>query len=449
MRLPVAVRNPDRSPAAGADVVLFHRPDDGKGRRLVATTVTSDDGTCTFLVRPGRFEARARRPGLVGWTAPQDIVLPDAQGGAAAGMAVALVAEQRIRGRVELRETGAPVEGAVVTMSEAGPDVRDVTGADGRFEITGLLAGRSGQLQVASRGHLMTGSDGVRRSDDEIEWTVVMRPAAVVRGVLRRPDGASGPFGRTSISVPPSAADMGCAMSLDVADDGSFETTTSICGPDGLPFIRSAGCAPTRIPATFTSPGVHDLGVIHLRPAAILRGTVVDARGRPLSDVIVRALSAYAGALAEQTATAADGTFSFDAIGSEEHTVWAIDAGPHPRQGDPRPAVKREGVVAGTPLVIEVPEGNAVRFLLVDAGTAAPVAPDSTHIRLREAGTGEWTVYGGSGYRASDVRKRVPAAGRWDAQIDASGYETVVLPGVEFPENDCADVGVKLTRRTD
>ncbi|MGE3354814.1 MAG: carboxypeptidase regulatory-like domain-containing protein, partial [Planctomycetota bacterium] len=306
--------------------------------------------------------------------------------------------------------TGAPVAGAVVTVTPSEQDSRrDADGtllagrvprhrrtdADGRFRFEGLAPGRA-RVGASAWPHCPDGVEVELRAGEDAAVALDLPAGVGVRGSVRTAAGA------------PMLAMVESRRSRD--EDGHW----SQCGtrPDGsfwLPYqpqqtFTVVALVAGRVAASreFVDPPAGPLVCDLVVDALLLRGRVVDPTGRGLDDWRVTAVAADGGATTAETN--ADGSFRLRPPAGTLRTVAAA-----PPEAPDAPAIAIDGIGVGGPLELVVPAhrlpSGTIRGRVVrgdgapfDARTLTLTHRDSDHHRTaRTDANGDFAFAGLSG----------------------------------------------------
>jgi hypothetical protein len=323
------VVTPDGTRLPGAVVQIWSEADD-----TAFIESDSDGNWCMSAMRAGAYEVRAGADGYArgpvvagthdGQTDQVDIV-------------VRVIGGARLRGRVHERD-GQPAVGVdVYAEMHPGDDNRATTDADGRFEISGLGAGRH-RISVAQGRWISTvvmPDDGgeleldielpdsvpgsIVESSDDDDATSEPVPTARLTGRVVC-DGR--PVSKFAI-VRKGLADYRWTTdpAFIVATDGRF-TLSDLRESSGTVHVLALGTAWTSTETLELEPGASlDLGDIVLERGLRITGTVCNTLGEPISNARVvigrpRRDDALHDAVEGNFATTSgpDGTFVFDGV---------------------------------------------------------------------------------------------------------------------------------------
>jgi protocatechuate 3,4-dioxygenase beta subunit len=392
-------------------------------------------------------------------------------------------------GRV-VDEEGRPVAGAVGRLSRPqrggggfggrfrGPRNGDAiafrTGADGSFRAERLSPGAGQRLTVAHPqfeprivGGLSLSPGGVRSG-----LTVVLRHGLEITGFVRDSEGR--PVEGAEVALVPSASERSgggrFAMGRAAFDP---ERTRAASGPDGRYHLaglepgayslraRKDGYAEGRVELLRLDSGQTPAVDVWLLPGATISGFVRRPDGSGARGFVVRALGGgdepRSPAPGPPEATADDGAFAIEGLRpGETYTLVALGrGGMQEQQGITAPSKDVEILVGGV---------GGISGRVVDAPTGKPVT-DFTATYEADAGAGPGRRMRGGppprsprGPREGDddddafhsadgtfLIENVPA-GTWTVNVEAEGYETARLSGVNVREGETtADVEVRVT----
>jgi len=437
------------APIPDADVLVT------PGLRLRADA----DGLGRLQVDVARIAERTRsvQASLAGWCdvripLPEDLEavplrlrLPFTRGARVDGRVVdadgAPVAEARVRAIGSRSWTPAPEPFPEGTRLDDAVD-EALSGADGRFELAGLVprdaplrlrAERAGFLRADAELRLpRTGTAQVEirlERGGAIEGLVLVDGAPASERVFWT-DGQRG-YGRTTSN------DLG-----EYRLDGVRSGPVSV----GVAFEGRTSERPLPVDEVWVEPGAtvrHD--VVVNRPSAPIEGRVVDAAG-----------AAVPGAFVEAYAELEDDDVWFEAR-ADELGRFRLEVAPYPAvlyeveaSDGPRRA-SRTDVAPGTAgLELVLPEVGVVLLRLFDADTGAP--PESFRLRWRREGAGAWARLNVQGQSTLSpgpdgaFRLELPVGGQ-ELLVDArSGGYRVVPVDVEVAPERTARVDVPLER---
>lgn len=196
---------------------------------------------------------------------------------------VALVPEARLSGQVVDAATGAPLGAAQLTLwptlrHPGGPAERSaLTGADGRFTLDGLAAGRF-QLTAWAAGHVTAIIDDVaiRPAVDAADHDLALVPATTLRGVVTaagQPVSGAEVFLERALGAPPVAS----AHAITAAD-GSF-MVDRVPAEAGLVVVVRDHVVVS--PSTVDAPAAEPVAIAVEVAAAITGVVVQDGRAVP------------------------------------------------------------------------------------------------------------------------------------------------------------------------
>lgn len=324
-------------PVAGAIVSL------GGSGFWPAQTVRSDRGGRFDWsgIPAGVYELRVSRGSLV--APPVEGLILDAGGQRAFG--VRLARGWSIQGRVVDATSGAPVEGAEVTVATGalGLHTRSaVSGALGGFDVIGVV-GSEQSLYVDADGYVLAGPVPHREGDPpvvvrlergaRVSGRVVDEKGRPVRGASVRAFGAQtaalgggDSLGVTAGPVPPisAAASAGLAFVTESRADADGAFVLEGLRPGQYTVVASHDdFAPSGATRIELSAGESRTSVeVVMLPGGELSGRVVDERGRGLESIPIE-LRADGERLPRMSVTDEGGEFSFEGVRGEV-TVTAL-----------------------------------------------------------------------------------------------------------------------------
>jgi protocatechuate 3,4-dioxygenase beta subunit len=196
---------------------------------------------------------------------------------------VTLATGSVVRGR--LRDAkGSPVPGARIHADPAGHHgafAMDVTDIDGAFLLAGLGEGRyrlSATVGAAHRGGLEVEAGG-----EPVEW--ILAPAGAIVGEVV--DASGRPVDSFHVTARPVGGDATSPFAPRSTASGAFRIEDVVPGRYALLVTSSEHADEVVSDVDVTADRTTDVGRIRLGPAGIVRGTVVDAAGRPVAGAAV------------------------------------------------------------------------------------------------------------------------------------------------------------------
>jgi protocatechuate 3,4-dioxygenase beta subunit len=317
-------------PMAGMSVQLWSR---SHATRRTFDAITQQDGT--FVVDhllPDEYQPFVRGHGIVTKPPPKvQVVSSDLDG-------VVLDVEEgaSISGRITFN--GQPVEGADVSAQGVSPNSgHSTTDRDGRYTLRGLQPGTYQMYAESQRVGAFTHgpSISITKGEQKTGVDLPLDLSAAISGVVV--DQNDVPVGGVYLSFSLlHGADFGSATT---ADDGSFTARALSGGGDYIFEVRKTpSSAVTYSPSSgkrFTPISVRD-GQSHATNVRIkirvehvsIAGRVIDADGKPVPDVLVRASSTeeqerYIYAMIPPTTTDQNGAFVLADVAPGAYTVSA------------------------------------------------------------------------------------------------------------------------------
>ena len=352
--------------------------EDAKGQRIeIVMTVEAGEGTdvpvvalrSPTTVRGRVLDAASRQPlaGAVVWSGGTAWVRSDPRGGfelrAPSGdrgrveaqapgrvrhrrrwtrddnqpLTFALEAAHTLAGQV-VDEAGRPVAGAELTlapvpeqsMADLDPGTFSaVSGPDGRFRFAGLPRGRFQGLWVDHSGFVETHVPGVE-APAATPVRIQLVEARSLAGRVVDPDGQPVAGARVALVETDSGLLLGGGFSrgarlsslADTDADGRFVLDRVPPGTVGIE-VRAIGFRNRSVPGVrIPKDGEAEPVEISLRPGPYLEGRVLDSRGRPVKDAMVRA----------EGKLQASGTFSFGGTQTDaegHYQIGGLETGPH------------------------------------------------------------------------------------------------------------------------
>jgi protocatechuate 3,4-dioxygenase beta subunit len=262
-----------------------------------------------------------------------------------------------IRGKV-LARSGAPIEDARVWASTVGGAARerqnwssDTSGRDGSFELLGLKPA-SYKLETSS-DHGVAPQDGLRvdvAAGATIERDLVLDDGGTLKGTVVDPAGR--PVSGVSVRARATAAMTSSFGSGDHKSDDSGAFQLDSLRPGEYRVTAQRNWTPLRKPGSTDDAKQGEKAIVRANQTAVvklvvesqngtIRGTVVDAEGKPVSDAFVSAARESDAAGAQRTSvqatrwswddkpvlTTVDGTFTLDGLSPATYTVRAYRKG--------------------------------------------------------------------------------------------------------------------------
>lgn len=345
-------------------------------------------------------------------------------------------------------EAGKPVAGARVRTHTYRGEERTVwSGADGRFTLRQLPAGRPHEVTAVSEGFApLTQSANVPAPG---------RTAPPLRIVLGRGAAAVGRV-VTGDGLPVAGAELSLAQLSDSTGFSDEEPVRAISDqagrfrfPNVSPGVfdlqaKRAGFAPAfreGLEISAKSKEV-DLGEIVLEAGAAIEGRVTDERGNPIAraDVFLSAeedFGAFFGAGERAVVTGADGRFRFPDLPRGRRFELMVT-----REGFAPASLPGLEARPGSPLRIELREGRTLAGRVVDAD-GEPVAEasisllETTQITLEGSGFSSGSMTRGVAKTGEDGRFVIAdlEPGTVELQVDAPGHRRKRVPGLRIPEH--------------
>ncbi|MEM6992243.1 MAG: carboxypeptidase regulatory-like domain-containing protein, partial [Myxococcota bacterium] len=355
------------------------------------------------------------------------------------GLQWTTTAGHAIRGRV-LDSTGAPVDGAFVSVFAAGPGASPVqmsarSGSDGTFEVAGALPGtylmgaRHRTLGELSKGDVVV-------ADQDIEVELQLPRTRAIRGRVVDESGAAQagvdvtmrqPYERTVTrddgtftlaSIPPGQHRVTAQRSI-----GDVSAATSVeLGPDADADIEIT--LPTRDRTISGRVLDEDGDAVRDAIVSALPDAVMDERGRDYAMRQLRGLSGF-GRGRPPILTDAEGRFEISVHDGEAYTVMAQRRG----GGDEW----KTGVAAGASVTLEIPARASISGRIV---TEAGEGATGLTVRLRNTSSGatlqESFLFAGGRFRFDELGAgpyelvAVAKEGRTraDLELDAGAEQT-------------------------
>jgi hypothetical protein len=292
------VRIDDGSPVPGARVLLSPGANGYGVRHMAALSTIADahgrfrfEGVADGRHSLGAFAADAATVNGMGVTVRAGETTSD--------VIVRISAESQVRGVV--LEDGRPVAGEFVSLtSNARASDYAITQPDGTFVLDRIP---HGTLQVQTNFHeIIEPKQIVVTKPLYTDIRIQVRSMGMIRGrVIHR----GNPVGEASVKL----VSQHHSQETRTDQDGRYECRGVPPGTYGLiAASESVGAFGHREGIALTAKEIRDSIDIYLDLSASISGTVVDQRGRPVSDVIVRFASTSSDDYGTST-TAADGGF--------------------------------------------------------------------------------------------------------------------------------------------
>lgn len=299
----VVVRASDRSPVADASVSWSREVTRQRG---LDSAVVLEPGGMLRSDAEGRFRIRGLLPGTVliaargpALASQAPTAVPIAIAERVEGVEILVDAALDLRGRVVSEDDASVgVAGAELVLgNDAGPRVRALADAEGRFVIHGVLPG-SYQLDASAEGWLSSAPTPVRvdaeRSD---EPTIALSRGRMIRGRVD-PAGAAViglEMAPTELDLGPGAGPrMGVMMMRAMTAEASSDPATGRfelgpVGPGHYTLVATASDGRGgKLEVEVAASDVEDV-VIHLDARAKVSGLVRDAQGQPVAGASVLA----------------------------------------------------------------------------------------------------------------------------------------------------------------
>jgi protocatechuate 3,4-dioxygenase beta subunit len=427
-------------PAAGAEVTLersatgrrFSRVRSAPDAPPPHTATAAADGRFSLgLLAPGLYELAVVAAGHARLEVPVIEVAPDS--GELDLGTLQLEAGEELAGRV-VDVDGGPVEGARVVRPGGGRE--EVTsGADGRFVVDGLDAGRPVDLWVECRGFTSKEVAGVP-VPAERPLVIELERAAALEG--RVVDASGSPVPGASVSVRPAGETFGGSAEAEGDEDGRFVVEGVTAGRIVI-LARAEGHATQRLDDVVVAPGERRRGLrLVLERGATLAGRVASPEGDPVHGAMVWAQptegSAGAGLQGDGRGDRTDGAGRYRVTGvtsgEVEVTVIhpdyvrAVQETSLPEGGDSVLdfRLQRGHDVAGW-VVDEVGAPVAAAHLQVESALGSSVSdPDGAFV-LRGVPPGMWRLSAEKeGYAEAEPQRRIEVAG------PVSGLQVRLVP---------------------
>ncbi len=333
------VVDPDEQPVAGAQVELVPHEQRSlsfpRRFRQVDRSLATTDAAGNFALadlQPGRYQAMVRAPGF-----PED----------AAGNFELVAGESTDCGTLQLRRghsltgrvtdpAGEPLAGVEVkVMPMSGLRARSATrreqrqeattDADGQFSFTGL--GPSVSLNAARKGYESVSLFQVATGNEE-PLEIVLKPGALLRGQVVDEQGRGvaqaevitswkGGEGRGMGHVAPELTD----------ERGRFAVGGGVPAQVSLVARHESGIS-DRLELAVTAVGERQGLRLVLRPAAVMRGRLLDPEGVPVASgqLTLEPAGERNYELVQTTSSSGDGRFTFSQLGSGSYWLVAEHA---------------------------------------------------------------------------------------------------------------------------
>ena len=422
----------NRQPLAGVDVSLAAAGEGGFGRMVGLgggqQTTTDSSGRFRFdHLTAGRFTVSATLRSKS--ATPVDVVLQ--AGESKEDVALTLAAGATIRGLVsglpEAQRTGVNVTGM-------GPDsffASTRTGADGRFELTGVPTGAISLR--AQAGDFMSGSRTATKqvpvADGQavVDAEIVFENGFTLSGrVVRSGQGVAGANVNAFQQGGGSSANVRADDSGNYRLEGLLEGTYTVSA-SSRDFSGSSRSETVKL------AGDQSLDITF--PSARIAGTVVEAGSRsPLADAVIEVASDDSGPrFFRSYRTDSNGRFALEDIDPKPMTLTV-------RRPDylfeKRTVTPAEGSGSGNDLTIELTRGEGIGIEVRDGLYRVPLR--GALARVLDAQ--KTPVFTGSVSLDTEGRGDIPSLkpGRYTVQVDASGYAPATIDGVNVPSSRLA-----------
>jgi protocatechuate 3,4-dioxygenase beta subunit len=322
---------------------------------------------------------------------------------------------------------GRPVGGATVGPALA-TGGKALTGADGRFTLTGLPVERSLTLDAVAKGYVTGRSKPLRSMSGEVfdgVTIVLSRGGSVVGRVL---DHAGNPAAGATVRLVPLAREGGVSLlpAATTGPDGQFTIDPVLPGDH-----RATATLRGTLGGSADVPGVTEGGmvggiVIRLGAAESITGSVTDPAGQPVAgaQVSARPVEPIPGGRYASASAGEDGTFSLEGLLPGRYHVGVRSV-----RGGPEAAVAE--VASGT---------TGVKLTLPSTGSISGrvIRPDGTPVAngsLRLS-----PVMGGGA-----LFERLDPEGRGDFRIDGVTPGAYVLSASSRDGDSSAGIPVTVT----
>ncbi|HWO19602.1 MAG TPA: carboxypeptidase regulatory-like domain-containing protein [Kofleriaceae bacterium] len=416
--------------------------DPAKPGRAVTTRRGEDGMVWANGVRPGTYDVTVRCDGYRERERYEPVAVA---GKDVTGLVWEVEPGATVRGRV-LTKSGEPVDGAWVSARKVGGASRekrsfdsDTSEAEGRYEIVGLRPG-SYELEVDSpRGVTPEGSFKVDiAAGATVERDLVLEDGGTIRGTIVDAEGrpvaaveasaraASGQFTWNPGGLPKS--DPAGAFVIEGVRPGDYRVVAqrSLFDP-----LRRPGTTDDTRQGERVTVRAGQTSVVRLvieAPAGAIRGTVVDAAGRPVGDAFVSAAreSDAAGARASSVAstrwswdekpalTGVDGAFTVGKLTPGKYTLRAY------RKGGGEAVA--EHVAVGETARLQITTTGSIEGTVRRAGQGPPEELTVTVREPKTAFTRREQLYRTAGrYAVRDLPK-----GHFLIQVEAEGGQKQV-----------------------
>ncbi|MGM0576567.1 MAG: carboxypeptidase regulatory-like domain-containing protein [Myxococcota bacterium] len=418
-------------------VLQLRGPDGGEPFSTETDARTDAEGRFTLDgLLPGRLQLLAEPSD--GALAESD-VLDLVPGGVVRGVALNLPTGGRLTGWV-LGPDDVPVEGARVLVYAPGASRprRDVTDAEGAFDVDGLPEGEA-RVAVMKAGYAPA-----RRVPAEVipgeanEVVVRLEPAPGFRGIVLGPDGR--PAGAAAIHLVP----------VDAGDDAARRPPVTHTHPDGHFVVPTVSDFPVRCRATHGALGRSEAVVVsgpgeeitlRLRGGdAALTGRVVDESGRPVTsyhlDVLPSGPRARRGGRVSRDVRDGGGRFRLEGLDPGRYDLVLRAPGRAPvRSGGHQ--VERGRVTDVGDVVM--PRQATIEGRILDADTGDPLV--GVRVRAQGVESGRGAGANAETDRAGRFRlERVPIR-RLSLSLRRSGYTMRMVSGLQPQAGQVLDIG--------
>jgi len=412
----------DKTGAAGMPMALRKLGRDSRFSSM--RTKTDDTGAARFdNVAPGNLyvapvNLRGKRvEAIAGETVEVEIVLR-------IGMNLSGIVVNQDKQPV----AGALIEAAPMAHADAFPEVRAVSGADGRFAIrasdTLTLVGARAKGYVASNVRFLHGKEG---NTPEIE--LVLGPkGGMVHGTVVDEEGTpvanatviigegelSGIGGRDHIPPFPALARSD--------ENGKFEAIGIPAGTQPVK-CRAQGFAPYEGECE-VNVGVSTALTVTLAPGATIEGLVVDNEGKPTSKAEVR-IGSWSDFVFFRTRTESDGTFALTGLPAAELKLLAS----HDDLGKGEKVVTTEsGKTATAELTLS--RGFLLRGRVIDP-EGNPVAGTYCECMEEKASEKSWFKFAKTNAQGEFVADNCPEKGTVSIRVSARNFEELRKTGID------------------
>ncbi len=367
----VVVRDSDKAPVAGADVILLLPPPKGEkfyiGKIPLRKVVADDKGAFAFEgLAPGGYRVWANSGTLTSRRKQMDRggtdIFVKEEGESPKPVELKMVAAPTITARIGDKATGKPLPGATVEVGWSDfPD--DFRANDQGIALVRPLTPERYRIDVRADGHAMQSRWVSLESGNDVEETFALEPGGSLEGVVL--DTSGNPLAKAGLSVRLKNGDFQQLDYVETGPDGRYRLANLPRGPMLSIGLSKNNFVAKDVDVVVMSEGSDRLNVA-LEPmpdGGSIVGVVRDPEGRPIAGAEMVNFG-RSSSQTREAKTGPDGRFRMDnlfrgSIGTE----ILVRAKGH--------APKRVGVQPGTrdrpaEVAVEMEPGHKIKGRVVD-----------------------------------------------------------------------------------